>query len=222
MKLEGTLEIQGPVVTFIPDQPLSPNRRIRVVIKRHARGAASGRTLAEDVTFQFLTELKPFYSYVQAVRSVGGEFLDDLYDDEIAVQILLSSRHADHITNRPYGSKNDWFPGQIQQETTNEIYFHQFVLYDAAIHLILQRTASQMFRRTAQTQMGPIAVREPGSMVPELSMLISRLEQRRRKAEHMLRLGHGTYAGVTPVMPQANRFPGGYPYPSRAIWRRLN
>src|SRR5690606_19266771 len=142
---------------------LPKNHRIRVTVKKDT-SSVGGLALEDDVCFYFLSELDPFYATVIAVRSAAGGFLDDVPDDQVALQIHYSSKHADQISARPYGAKNDWFPGERQMEMTNELYFREFVTCDAAIRLLLSRTATHMAQRSQSLAIGPLQVREPAGI----------------------------------------------------------
>lgn len=214
--ITGQIQVTGNQLVFLPDEPLEPNQRVRVVVKQKT-SSADGLQLEDDVCFYFLTELDPFYSTVVAVRSAAGGFLDDVADDQIALQIHYSSKHADQISARPYGAKNDWFPGERQVEMTNELYFREFVTCDAAIHLLLHRTATHMAQRSQQITIGPLQVRESAGISQEVKLIVSELHVRRTRAERMLRLGQGSYATIQQVLALNDRYPLTY----RNEWRRL-
>lgn len=213
--VSGRVEINGNQLLFIPERPLAKNQLVRVRV-RQTQPTDTGQELYEELDFTFVTELDPFYNRVDNVRRVAGGFIDDVEDMDVAIVIHQSSKYADIIAARPYGSINDWFPGERQSQATNASFFHDFVLYDAAIKLLLGRTTQHMGERSEHIQIGPIATRESGSMAPEISIVLSRLEKMRAKAEKLLRLGPGTSSTVV-----ADRIYSEYPYPHRNNWRRL-
>lgn len=214
--VSGQIEVMGNQLVFVPDEPLEKNQRIRVVIKQKT-SSVDGLELEDDVCFYFLTQLDPFYSTVTAVRSAAGGFLDDVADDQVALQIHYSSKYADQISARPYGSQNDWFPGERQMMMTNVLYFREFVTCDAAIRLLLHRTATHMAQRSQAISIGPLQVREPASITQEVKVILDDLQVRRTRAERMLRLGDGSYA----IIRQIQSFQGRYPYSHRNQWRSL-
>lgn len=215
-RVSGQIEIIGNQMVFLPDEPLGKNQRVRVVVKQKT-SSVEGLALEDDVCFSFLTELDPFYASVLSVRSAAGGFLDDVPDDQVALQIYYSSKHADQISARPYGSQNDWFPGERQMAMTNELYFEEFVTCDAAIRLLLHRTATHMAQRSQALTIGPLQVREPASITHEVKVILEDLQVRKSRAERMLRLGQGSYA----IVRQIQAFQGRYPYGHRNEWRRL-
>lgn len=215
-RIGGQAQVMGNQLVFVPDEPLGKNRRVRVVVKKQTT-SADGLELPDDVCFYFLTELDPFYATVTAVRSAAGGFLDDVADDQVALQIHYSSKHADQISARPYGAVNDWFPGERQMAMTNELYFQEFVVCDAAIRLLLHRTATHMAQRSQALVIGPLQVREPAGITQEVKVILSDLQVRRTRAERMLRLGQGTYAIIQQIQALGDR----YPLSHRNEWRTL-
>jgi len=58
----------------------------------------NGATLMKDVTFDFISQITPYYSTIDMVRLAAGPTLKKLSDITIACQIYRSSNEADLIT----------------------------------------------------------------------------------------------------------------------------
>ena len=58
----------------------------------------NGATLMKDVTFDFISQITPYYSTIDMVRLAAGPILKKLSDITIACQIYRSSNEADLIT----------------------------------------------------------------------------------------------------------------------------
>ena len=60
----------------------------------------NGATLMKDATFDFISQITPYYSIIHMVCLAAGPTLKKLSDITIACQIYLSSNEADLITPR--------------------------------------------------------------------------------------------------------------------------
>lgn len=81
----------------------------------------NGATLMRDITFDFISQLSPYYSSVDLLRLSGGPALARMSDIALACQIYNASLQADLISpSHParYGPENQRFIGARMQYVT--------------------------------------------------------------------------------------------------------
>lgn len=194
-RVSGHIRVDGNRLIFVPAEPFPKNTRVRVRLRPYVAGE-SGRTLKPGYEFDFLTHLDPFYSSVDLIRADIGRFIEGVDDLDIARVIHQVSRWADQIAARPYGSINEDFPGETQRQTDNRIFFHLYTRWESDIQLLLARIADHSPGRNESLQIADWTRRGPGSLSPEISVALGRIERRRDEVLRYLKLGEGTYPGI--------------------------
>ena len=192
----SSIEIEGSQLRIQFEEELSSNTEYVAIIPKNVL-SAQGNTLYEPFTINFISQITPFYSMPAMIRNDLGSFINDFSDIEIARIIFATSLWADQISNQPYGSQNRHLMGQTQSRSTNSIFFHEYVRYESSIRLVLRIIMEHSLRKGSQKQLGDLAISSPGSLVPDLNIVMKRLETNRDNAEKMLRAGEGTKAGPT-------------------------
>lgn len=194
-RVSGRITVDGNRLVFTPLEPFPENSRIRIRLRPYVAGV-SGKTLKPGFELEFLTHLHPFYSSIRQIRLDIGKFIEDVSDLDIARVIHQVSKWADQVAAKPYGSLNSDFPGETQRNTDNRIFFHLYTRWESDIQLLLRNVADHMPDRSQSLQVGDWTRRSPGSLSPEISVVLTRLEQRRNEALRYLKLGEGTYPGI--------------------------
>lgn len=194
-RVSGRITVDGNRLIFTPTEPFPENNRIRIRLRPYVAGV-SGKTLKPGFKMDFLTHLDPFYSSIDLVRADIGKFIEDVEDLDIARVIHQVSKWADQVAAKPYGSINSEFPGETQRQTDNTIFFHLYTRWESDIQLLLRNITDHAPNRNESLQVGDWSRRGPGSLSPEISVVLTRLERRRDEALRYLKLGEGTYPGI--------------------------
>jgi len=96
------------------------NLALHIVLPKGIK-LVNGAKLMKDVTFDFISQLSPYYSSVDLVRLSGGPVLSRMSDIALACQIYNASLQADLLSpNHPprYGEENVRFVGARMQYVT--------------------------------------------------------------------------------------------------------
>lgn len=191
-KIGGTTEVANKKIIFSPEEILSGHEY--EVLLGDSIETTSAVPLGESYVFNFVTRLSPYYSLVEILRDEQGKYIESFSDIEISKIIYRVSKWADQIANKPYGEVNDHLYGENQSSTTNEIFYHEYVKYESQIRLLMRKTMEHALERGSQKSIGDLSIQKSGSMVPDINVVIKRLEMLRDQAEKQLTSGSGTKA----------------------------
>jgi hypothetical protein len=210
----GTVSSENSVLTFTPSSSLAQNSTYRITISKEITSSA-GIALDDDITWIFSTVFSPYYSSVSRIRDDLGGFVSDVNDITIAKTIYNVSLWADQITAYEYGTTNSDYLGDIQSETTNKIFFHEYARYETDLRILSRRMAEHMGQHGMSRQLGDLIVKQPGSMSEDLTATISYLQGERDKYKRYLTIGDGTYTYTFPASIVMGSNANPYPLNSR-------
>jgi hypothetical protein len=206
----GTVQSEGAVLTFMPSAPLEKNSIYSITINQQITSSA-GVALDDDIVWIFSTVFSPYYSSVSRIRDDLGGFVGDVSDIAIVKMIYNVSLWADQIAAYPYGTLNADFLGDTQSKTTNKIFYHEFVRYETDLKILSRKTVEHMSQHGMTRQLGDLIVKQSGSMTPDLSSSVKRLEAERNTYKRYLTIGDGTHTYALPV--SVVKGSNGNPYP---------
>jgi len=205
----GDILVEDNKILFSPIDPLEENTEYQVYITEEIK-STEGASLEERMMFRFLTNLSPCYSMAEIIRGDLGTFVDTFSDIDITIAIYRTSLWADQIANKPYGSQNDHLIGEVQRSSDNKIFFHEYVRYETGIKLLLRRIMDHSIISSESKQLGDLSIKKSGSLVPDINVVMKRLEQLRDAALKKLTEGFGTKALPTSTILGGQKDP--YPY----------
>jgi hypothetical protein len=204
----GNLPDAATPISSITEVTYDKNTVITVELRKEI-SSISGSQLSDDVTWIFATPFSPYYSKISEVRQVTGDVALMATDLEIAKLIHRVSLWADQIAAQPYGSINSEYLGEIQSQTYNNIFFHDYVKYETALRLLHTKTLENTKRQAGTRQIGDLLIKDPMNLSSDYRMMIERLEALRNRAQFYLTMGRNTY----PLPKSAVKGEKLYPYP---------
>lgn len=142
---------------IIPEEPIKPNSHYEIRLKDIK--SADGKKVLESEKINVFTKMKPFYSTVEAVKSVcqGCEPPDHL----IMYHIREASRYANYL------KKTDDLEIRFEQTSgfDDELFeVQQFVKYHAAYHCLLSAYVDKASNAGLKGKLGEIEFENPAKM----------------------------------------------------------
>lgn len=215
-QIGGYFEVNGSIIQFFFSESATPvatptysQNTIIIVELRKEILSLSGAPLVDDITWIFATPFTPYYSKIKEVREATGDLIADKTDLDIARMIHATSQWADQIAALPYGSVNEDYLGETQAETTNNIFYHNYVKYETSLRLLHTKTLENNKLQAGMRQIGDLIVKGPMNLSPDYRMMIERIEALRNRAQLYLTMGRNTY----PLPKSAVKGETLYPYP---------
>lgn len=208
-KIEGQVAVSGNKLTFVFSEPLENSMEYKVIIG-DGLSNVDGSIIGEDTVYRFITVPNPYYSSIEIIRDDLGLFIKDIEDLEISKVIYRVSKWANQISNQPYGSQNSSFMGSSQRQTTNSIFFHEYVRYESGLRLLVRKSLEHSISKGEIISLGDFSKQATGSLVPDINVAMKRIEQYRDEAKKKLEAGEGTITLPTFAVLGSS----GDPYPS--------
>lgn len=189
--VSGEISVSGEKLVFSPEHSLEENSEYIIYLSANISDI-NGNVLGEQLVFSFVTIQDPYYCTVEIVRTDLGLFIKELSDIDISKSIHKVSLWADQVAHRPYGSLNSAFPGRTQSQTTNKIFFHEYVRYETELRLLMRRTLEHAISKGEAVRLGDFSKEMTGSLAPDINVAVKRLERNRDIALEKLTMGQGT------------------------------
>jgi hypothetical protein len=179
-------------VTVNFSEAIPENKEITVSVMDTILGV-NGETF-DGHEYKFLSKLTPYYTYIDIIKTDLGTFVDSLSEVDISKTIYKVSAWANQIAYQEYGAINEDLAGDRQQSTTNKIFYHEYVRYESELRLLLRITMERAVEFSGNKVLGDLEIEGKKTMVPDINIVIKRLEQNRDSAQRMLTEGPGTKA----------------------------
>jgi hypothetical protein len=204
----STPVVTTPIIGVGGELSVTRNTMIMVNLTRGIK-TTDGSPLIDDIQWMFSTVLTPYYSRISDIRDELRTATASVTDFQIAKQILRVSQWADQIAALPYGSQNEDYLGETQQETNNCIFFHNYVRYETALRILHDQTLERMQIQGGMKQIGDLIIKDGIYISPDYIQTVKRIEELRNKYQHYLTLGKNTY----PLPRSVVKGETNYPYP---------